>query len=96
MRCQVRSLCEVRGNVFNCSSNHFSHCLCKYQGTTTTTETPLGDLKIDENSRDELLSTNKFVIMEHEVDKEEHSGEMQYPFIAKIVNDTNESSSKSM
>ena len=95
MRCQVRSLCEVRVNVFNCSSNHFSHCLCKYQGTTTT-ETPLGDLKIDENLRDELLSTNKFGIMEHEVDKEEHLGEMQYPFITKIVNDTNESSSISM
>jgi len=37
-----------------------------------------------------MLSTNKFDIMERTVDEEEHSGEMQYPFIAKVINDVKE------
>mmetsp|Transcript_19314 Transcript_19314/g.33907 ORF Transcript_19314/g.33907 Transcript_19314/m.33907 type:complete len:188 (+) Transcript_19314:195-758(+) len=32
--------------------------------------------------------------MERKVDEEEHSGEMQYPYIAKIINDVNMSSGK--
>jgi predicted class III extradiol MEMO1 family dioxygenase len=30
--------------------------------------------------------------MERRVDEEEHSGEMQYPYIKKIINDVKESS----
>jgi predicted class III extradiol MEMO1 family dioxygenase len=30
--------------------------------------------------------------MERRVDEEEHSGEMQYPYIKKIINDAKESS----
>eukprot|EP00581_Thalassiosira_minuscula_P010713 CAMPEP_0183727328 /NCGR_PEP_ID=MMETSP0737-20130205/25413_1 /TAXON_ID=385413 /ORGANISM="Thalassiosira miniscula, Strain CCMP1093" /LENGTH=347 /DNA_ID=CAMNT_0025958929 /DNA_START=46 /DNA_END=1089 /DNA_ORIENTATION=+ len=52
-------------------------------------ETPLGNIRVDGNLRQQLLSTNKFSLMEREVDEEEHSGEMQYPYIAKIINDVN-------
>ena len=44
---------------------------------------------MDAKLRDQLLSTDKFGIMERRVDEEEHSGEMQYPFIAKVINDAN-------
>lgn len=43
---------------------------------------------MDVKLRERLLSTNKFDIMKRHVDEEEHSGEMQYPFIAKVINDT--------
>lgn len=56
-------------------------------------ETPLGDLAVDAGLRKQLLSTNKFDVTEQRVDEEEHSGEMQYPFIAKIVNDVNATAS---
>ena len=52
-------------------------------------ETPLGDLAVDAGLRKQLLSMDKFEVMEQEVDEAEHSGEMQYPFIAKIINDMN-------
>lgn len=54
-------------------------------------ETPLGDLPVDVELRDELFSlaskTNSrvsFSLMNQTEDEEEHSGEMQYPFIAKV------------
>jgi len=56
--------------------------------------TPLGNLSVDVNLRDQLLSTKKFGVMERRVDEEEHSGEMQYPYIKKIINDAKESSGK--
>lgn len=49
--------------------------------------TPLGDLSVDSHLRDELLVTKKFDIMKQEIDEHEHSGEMQYPYIQKIIND---------
>ncbi len=56
-------------------------------------ETPLGDLPVDAELRDELLGlaskTNarvSFTLMNQTEDEEEHSGEMQYPFIAKVQN----------
>jgi AmmeMemoRadiSam system protein B len=57
-------------------------------------ETPLGTLSVDVNLRERLLSTKKFGIMERSVDEEEHSGEMQYPYIRKIINDAKTSSEK--
>lgn len=53
-------------------------------------ETPLGNMRVDSNLRDQLLSTNKFAVMERDVDEKEHSGEMQYPYIAKIISDAKE------
>lgn len=53
-------------------------------------ETPLGNLKVDIDLREQLLSTGKFSTMRQGVDENEHSGEMQYPFIAKIIKDLEE------
>ncbi|KAL7443761.1 hypothetical protein ACHAXM_009044 [Skeletonema potamos] len=50
-----------------------------------TIETPLMNLEVDDALRDKLLSTQKFQIMDQRVDEHEHSGEMQYPFIGKIL-----------
>ena len=54
-------------------------------------ETPLGNLQIDEELRDEILNLNPrgFSIMEKSVDELEHSGEMQYPYIAKACGKKN-------
>jgi len=52
-------------------------------------ETPLGSLQVDDEIRNELLATGKFTIMEKNTDEEEHSGEMQYPYIAKALADSN-------
>ena len=49
--------------------------------------TPLGNLNVDSHLREQLLSTKKFNIMKQEIDEKEHSGEMQYPYIQKIIND---------
>ena len=69
---------------------HPSHHLyldgCAVSGATTI-ETPLGDLTIDESLRSELLNTGHFSVMDQETDQREHSGEMQYPYIAKMFLD---------
>ncbi len=57
-------------------------------------QTPLGELKVDDDLRNRLLATNKFETMDRNVDEEEHGGEMQYPFILKIINDAIDSSRK--
>ena len=73
-----------------CAQLHPSHHVyldgCAVSGASVI-DTPLGNLSVDANLREQLLSTNKFTTMEQHVDEEEHSGEMQYPFIAKILND---------
>jgi len=54
-------------------------------------ETPLGNLPVDTILREEILNLKPgaFTVMNRNVDESEHSGEMQYPYIAKIQNDTN-------
>ncbi|XP_004207060.1 protein MEMO1 isoform X1 [Hydra vulgaris] len=52
---------------------------------TTSYETPLYNLKIDNLINNELLGTGKFDIMSKETDENEHSIEMQLPFIAKVM-----------
>jgi AmmeMemoRadiSam system protein B len=47
-------------------------------------------LQVDDVLREELLGTGKFSTMSKGVDEREHSGEMQYPFIAKIIKDLEE------
>lgn len=44
-------------------------------------------MKVDSSLRNQLLSTDKFGVMDQKTDEEEHSGEMQYPYIAKVIND---------
>ncbi len=57
----------------------------------TEIQTPLGDLAVDSDLRTELLQQGKgglkFQLMTQSVDEKEHSGEMQYPYIAKILMD---------
>ena len=53
----------------------------------TVIQTPLGNLCVDDNLRQALVKTGKFSTMEQHVDEAEHSGEMQYPYIAKVISD---------
>ncbi|KAL3918137.1 MAG: hypothetical protein SGILL_004380 [Bacillariaceae sp.] len=54
-------------------------------------ETPVGNMSVSEELRQEIfgLGERLFNVMQQSVDEAEHSGEMQYPYIAKILNDTN-------
>jgi hypothetical protein len=49
-------------------------------------ETPVGSLAVDDDLGREILGlSNKFTVMELGVDEREHSGEMQYPYLAQIL-----------
>ena len=65
-------------------SHHVYLESCALSGASTI-ETPLMNLAVDDVLREKLLSTGKFELMNQRVDEHEHSGEMQYPFIAKIL-----------
>lgn len=65
-------------------SHHVYLQSCAVSGACTI-ETPLMNLTVDDALRDVLLSTGKFELMDKSTDEHEHSGEMQYPFIAKIL-----------
>lgn len=55
-------------------------------------QTPLGAIPIAQDLRQEILSlstsSHPFSTMNQKTDENEHSGEMQYPYIAKILRDT--------
>lgn len=62
-------------------------------------ETPLGNLKVDEGLRNEIHSLgsisggsqnskHKFTVMTQSQDENEHSGELQYPYLAHCLNQT--------
>ena len=62
------------------------HCYvegCAISGASSV-ETPLINIPVDDTLRSALLKTDDFTIMDRRMDEEEHSGEMQYPFIAKM------------
>jgi len=48
-------------------------------------QTPLGDLQVDVEVTKELLETDQFEMMSIEADEDEHSLEMQLPYIAKVM-----------
>jgi AmmeMemoRadiSam system protein B len=50
----------------------------------------LRNLPVDDKLREQILATGQFSTMKQGIDEREHSGEMQYPFIAKIINDLEE------
>lgn len=52
---------------------------------TTFYETPLYNLKIDQEINCELQETQKFQLMSRQTDEAEHSIEMQLPYIAKAM-----------
>ena len=58
---------------------------CAVSGATVL-ETPLGNLEVDDDIRQEILAlSSKFTVMDASTDDEEHSGEMQYPYLAKLL-----------
>jgi MEMO1 family protein len=61
-----------------------------------TLETPLGDLPVDGDLRRDILnlSDRYFTTMSIHDDEREHSGEMQYPFIAHCLQSANTTSAR--
>jgi len=57
-----------------CGLSKFSHI-----------ETPFGNLKVDEKTTKALAKNNYFNYIDHDVDEDEHSLEMQYPFLKFIL-----------
>jgi len=88
----------IMGGVSRIVVLHPSHHIrldgCAVSGASTL-ENPLRNLPVDEELRQELLATGHFQTMDRHVDEQEHSGEMQYPFIAKVLLDASSSSSYS-
>ena len=63
---------------------------CAVSGATQLA-TPIGHLTVDDELRQHILSlpsSSSFSMMKKRDDEEEHSGEMQYPYLAKILRDT--------
>ncbi|KAJ8683118.1 hypothetical protein QAD02_018910 [Eretmocerus hayati] len=59
--------------------------------TATVYKTPLYDLHIDQKINKELADTGHFKWMDMETDEDEHSIEMQLPYIAKVMEDYKDS-----
>jgi hypothetical protein len=64
-------------------SHHVYLTTCAVSGATVL-ETPLGNLTVDTELRQEILQLGDFGVMSQADDEAEHSGEMQYPYLAKI------------
>lgn len=60
---------------------------CSFYVGATELETPLINLPVADHLRKELMSTGHFQLMDQVTDEREHSGEMQYPYLAKILLD---------
>ncbi|KAK5580894.1 hypothetical protein RB653_000918 [Dictyostelium firmibasis] len=71
--------------VFILGPSH--HVYMKTCGLTKldTWETPLGDLMVDKETSNKLYNTGNFIWNTKGVDEDEHSLEMQLPYIAKIA-----------
>lgn len=68
-------------------SHHVYLSGCAVSGANQL-ETPVGNLRVDHSLRQEILKLSpRFTVMEQSVDEAEHSGEMQYPYLAKILSD---------
>jgi AmmeMemoRadiSam system protein B len=60
---------------------------CAVSGASVI-ETPLGSLDVNSELREEIMGSSPlFTVMEKATDEQEHSGELQYPYIRKAVND---------
>lgn len=65
-------------------SHHVYLSGCAVSGTTVY-NTPLYNLNIDSKVNEELMSSGLFEIMNINTDEDEHSIEMQLPYIAKVM-----------
>jgi AmmeMemoRadiSam system protein B len=60
---------------------------CAVSGASVI-ETPIGNLDVNSELREEILEISPlFTVMDKATDEQEHSGELQYPYIRKAVND---------
>lgn len=66
---------------------------CAISGASVI-ETPICNLPVDKSLRSELLQTGEFSTMSQNIDEMEHSGEMQYPYIAQIYTEVKSNSRK--
>jgi MEMO1 family protein len=69
------------------SHHYYMEDCCAVSGASEIA-TPLGNLPVDDALRQELLRLQRghhFSIMTQAVDEAEHSGEMQYPYLAKVI-----------
>jgi AmmeMemoRadiSam system protein B len=85
----ARPSCPIKRILVLHPSHHVYLPGCAVSGASVL-ETPLGNLQVDDDLRNEILQlgTNTgtvITVMEQDVDEQEHSGEMQYPFIAKSL-----------
>jgi AmmeMemoRadiSam system protein B len=48
-------------------------------------ETPIGNIPLDRGTINELYATGAFGWMQRSVDEDEHSIEMQLPYVAKMM-----------
>merc|ERR1712129_207429 len=47
--------------------------------------TVFGNMTVDSNLQSQLMNTGNFTVMNRSIDEKEHSGEMHYPFMAKVI-----------
>ena len=93
----LHEMCRPECNITQIVVLHPSHHeylrgQCAVSGATALA-TPLGDLAVDDELRNELLQRSStrdkrkysFSIMTQSQDEHEHSGEMQYPFLAHVL-----------
>lgn len=68
-------------------SHYFYLNGCAVTGASVI-ETPLGNLPVNRELADEILeSSSKFTSMKQDTDEQEHSGELQYPYLCKACKD---------
>ncbi|XP_011496825.1 PREDICTED: protein MEMO1 isoform X2 [Ceratosolen solmsi marchali] len=81
---QLQYLLLCSRKIFILGPSHHGASRCSLT-LATTYKTPLYDLKIDAQVCQELIYTEKFNWLSMDKDEEEHSIEMQLPYIAKVM-----------
>mmetsp|Transcript_24642 Transcript_24642/g.24874 ORF Transcript_24642/g.24874 Transcript_24642/m.24874 type:complete len:240 (-) Transcript_24642:82-801(-) len=71
--------------IFILGPSHHVHFTKPQITSADTLETPLGNLTVNTAIRDQLLHTGLFEVCNREVDEDEHSIEMQLPYLAKVI-----------
>ena len=80
--------------IINYQQAIINSCLPTYYTGASVIETPICNLPVDKSLRSELLQTGEFSTMSQNIDEMEHSGEMQYPYIAQIYTEVKSNSRK--
>lgn len=70
--------------VFLLGPSHFTNLTCCALTTRQKYATPLGDLTVDSNVMEELRVTLAFTSLDFQTEDQEHSLEMQLPFIVSL------------